>query len=116
MRLAMVALAVAGGLTGLGAPSVAGAQGMMGGGVMGQGTMAQPNTRLNDPFAHVEYQTAQQRYAEQLAALRKKLLRLKLADGGELSPAHQAALQQELDAINKTYAANSPPPRGGARR
>jgi hypothetical protein len=116
MRLPIVALAVAGGLAGIGAPTVAGAQGMMGGGVMGQGTMASPNTRLNDPFAHVEYQTAQQRYAEQLSALRRKLLRMKTEDGGQLSLAHQAALQQELDAINKTYAANSPPPRGAARR
>jgi hypothetical protein len=55
--------------------------------------------------------SAQLRYQERLAMLRKKLLKVTAEDGGQLSEAHKAALQQELDSINRELAANTATPR-----
>jgi hypothetical protein len=38
-----------------------------------------------------------------LAALKKKIDRLTVADGGALTPEHVADLQQGLDELNRTY-------------
>jgi len=47
--------------------------------------------------------TQQQRYNQKLIALREKFVRTTRADGGQLSDEHKAALQKELDAINKQF-------------
>jgi hypothetical protein len=38
-----------------------------------------------------------------LASLRDKTLRTKAKDGGQLTPEHAAALQHELDQLNKQF-------------
>lgn len=113
MRLSILAFVVAIGVAWLGAASSASAQGMMGPGMMN----AQP-LQANDPFGpgRIEYPTAQERYVEQLAKLRKKLLRATAEDGGQLSEAHRAAIQRELDSLNKAYAADLAPLGGATRR
>jgi hypothetical protein len=59
--------------------------------------------------------SAQLRYQERLAMLRRRLVKATAEDGGQLSEAHKAALQQELDSINREYSANTekPHPFGG---
>jgi hypothetical protein len=111
MRLSILASVVAGGLALAGANAAAGAPASM-------ASLAIPTVQGNDPFGpgRIEYPTAHQRYAGELSILRKKLVRITADDGGRLSEAHKAALQQELDAINREYAANLPPPRGTLRR
>jgi hypothetical protein len=108
MRLSLLALAVAGGLLCAGA---AAAQGVIG---MGQSQMG-PNGALTpqsgDPFASSHAETPRERQVAALSRLRTKMLRMAAEDGGQLSEAHKAALQRELDAINKTYAASAGPRR-----
>jgi hypothetical protein len=110
MRCSILALVVAGGLA---AAGPAGAQMMGMGGSMGMGTnmRAQPD----DPFGpgRLEYPSAQERYVDQLQRLRRKMLKITAQDGGQLTEAHRAAIQLELDAINRSYAANAT--RGGRR-
>ena len=110
MRLSILALVVAGGLALAGSNAAAGAPASM--------APAIQTVQGNDPFGpgRIEYPTAHQRYTGQLSILRRKLVRITADDGGQLSEAHKAALQQELDAINREYAANSPPPHGTLRR
>ena len=104
MRCSILALVLAGGLTAAG-PAAA------------QMGMAPPLPRIqpDDPFGpgRIEYPTAQDRYVDQLQRLRRKMLNITAEDGGKLTDAHRAALQQELDAINRAYAANAT--RGGRR-
>jgi hypothetical protein len=45
----------------------------------------------------------QQSYDTAIMMLKKKMDRLTREDGGQLSPAHQASLQQELDAVNRRF-------------
>jgi len=42
-------------------------------------------------------------YTEAMMALKEKLVRQTKADGGKLTPEHQAAIQKELEAINARY-------------
>ena len=108
MRARVTALAVA---FGLGSAGAAAAQTMG----MGQSAMAaHAQTGPDDPFALGQAESPKARYALELSMLRKKMLRMTQEDGGQLSAPHQAALQRELDAINKAYAANAPAK--GARR
>jgi hypothetical protein len=106
MRRSILALAAAGGLA---AAGPAGAQ--MG---MGMAPMP-PRVQQDDPFGpgRMEFPTARERYVEQLQRLRRKMLKITAQDGGQLTEAHRAALQQELDGINRAYAANAA--RGGRR-
>jgi hypothetical protein len=78
----------------------------MGQGQSAMGAHIQPAP--DDPFALGNAESPRQRYLLEIAMLRKKLQRWTTEDGGKLSEAHQAALQRELDAINKAYAANAP--------
>ncbi|HEV2532596.1 hypothetical protein [Phenylobacterium sp.] len=103
MRPCILILAIAGSLAWSGA---AGAQGM----TMGMGSTVQ-HTQPDDPFASGHIETPRERYAQELSRLRSKMLRMTAQDGGQLSEAHRAALQRELDAINTAYAANARPPR-----
>ena len=104
MRLSILALMLAVGLAPAGA---AAAQAMTMG--MGQSSMGAHGPGLNpyEPYALDHVETPQERYARELGRLRRKMLRITAEDGGQLSEAHKAALQAELDAINRTYAANS---------
>ncbi len=110
MRLPILTLALAGCLASAGVAFAAGA---------GAPTApASPVAPMRDPYrsGSIERPAAQDHYAEQLAMLRKKVLRTSAEDGGNLSQAHYAALQQELHAINDAYASNAPPRPGTFRR
>jgi hypothetical protein len=47
--------------------------------------------------------TKHDRYLMKLASLRDKTLRTKAKDGGQLTSEHAAALQHELDDLNKAF-------------
>ena len=104
MRLPILTLALAGCLASAGAALAGGINRPTAGGAL-------PAPPMTDPYrsGSIERPAAQDHYAEQLAMLRKKVLHTSALDGGELSPAHYAALKQELDAINRAYASNEPP-------
>jgi hypothetical protein len=45
----------------------------------------------------------QESYDEAIMALKQKMERLTREDGGQLSAAHQASLQKELDEVNRRF-------------
>lgn len=47
--------------------------------------------------------TQHDRYLMKLASLRDRTIRIKAKDGGQLTPDHAAALQQQLDALNHQF-------------
>ncbi|HEY3950967.1 hypothetical protein [Phenylobacterium sp.] len=54
----------------------------------------------------LDFQTApspQQRYNQKIIALRDKMQKTARADGGQLTAEHKAALQKELDGINRQF-------------
>jgi hypothetical protein len=90
------------------APCAASAQmmGQMGQmGMMGQMMTSQPP--VNAPFGTGEdgavFPSTQQRYAAKIMALKEKMQRLTVQDGGQLSDEHRASLQRELDGVNKSF-------------
>jgi hypothetical protein len=71
-------------------------------GQMGAGSMmssAPPNSGIDE----ARFPTAQQRYAAKIMALKQKMAKLTQQDGGQLSDAHKASLQRELDGVNKSF-------------
>ena len=110
MRRTILLLSFASGLAWAGAAAGQAMTLGQGQSAMGAHLQASPD----DPFALGNGETPRQRYLLEVAMLRKKMQRWTSEDGGKLSEAHQAALQRELDAINKAYAANAPAK--GARR
>ncbi len=110
MRLCILALTA---VAGLAAATAAFASGVHGSALSPAG----PGWASNDTYRRGDIDArAQQSYAERLAALRQKVLRISAEDGGELSLADFAALQRELKAINAEYAENSPAPSWAMRR
>jgi hypothetical protein len=106
MRRSILALALAGALPWAGAAAGQGmGMGMAGAGFRQPMQSADPQERFSE--GRLALPSAREVYARDLIRLKQKMQRLAAEDGGQLSPAHQAALQQELDAINRAYAGNS---------
>jgi hypothetical protein len=55
------------------------------------------------PSTNRPYLTAQDRYDLRVMALKAKMQGLTAQDGGELSEAHKASLQHELDGVNRWF-------------
>ena len=69
-----------------------------------QGDMMNQQVQAHDqPMAMPPAPTKHDRYLMKLAALREKTIRTKAKDGGQLTPEHSAALQHELDELNKQF-------------
>ena len=101
---AFISILAAGVAAGAMAPGAASAQ-MTGMGAMGQ--MMTPQPPVNAPFGTGEdgarFPTAQERYAAKIMALKQKMQKLTQQDGGQLTDEHKAALQRELDGVNKSF-------------
>ena len=99
MRVRVLALAVAGGVLAQSSSAVA-----QGGMMMGQ-MMGQSPAMAHEQFTGTPPQlpTKHDRYVMRLMTLRDKTLKTKAKDGGELTPEHAAALQHELDELNKQF-------------
>ncbi|HEX3364451.1 hypothetical protein [Phenylobacterium sp.] len=91
MRLSALALVSAAALAQAG---LAQAQGDM----MNQPVQAHDQQTVMPPLP-----TKHDRYLMKLAALREKTIKTKARDGGQLTPEHSAALQRELDELNKQF-------------
>ena len=93
------------------APGAAWAQMTMGPmgqmGAMGQGQMMTNQPSASAPFGGgvdgARLPTEQERYAARIMALKQKMQKLTAQDGGQLSEAHRAALQRELDGVNRSF-------------
>jgi hypothetical protein len=92
MRLSVLALVSAAAL-----PPACGAQAQM---MMGQ-QPAQAHDQSSGPLPAPL--TKHDRYLMKLSALRDKTIRTKAKDGGQLTPEHAAALQHELDDLNREF-------------
>jgi len=94
LSLILLALAVGAG------PGAARAQ-MMGSGMMTPMPRTSPGyaSQLNP----ADYPSRQERYEARIAALKARMQRLTAADGGQLTPEHQASLQKDLDTLNREF-------------
>jgi hypothetical protein len=102
MRTGILALAIAG------AVGLAGAAGAQILGESGQGGFGQASLAGGAPsLAAPKLPTPFQRYALKIQELHAKAQQLKAHDGGELSVAHRADLQQQLDALNHAFGVNA---------
>ncbi|MGZ6040103.1 MAG: hypothetical protein ACXWKR_15640 [Phenylobacterium sp.] len=72
-------------------------------GQMGQGMMMGTQPSASPAFDGARFPTTQERYAAKITALRQKMQKLTQQDGGQLSEEHRAALQRELDGVNKSF-------------
>lgn len=59
--------------------------------------------RMHEDALQTQAEKPRDPYTEAMVALKTKLQRLTQADGGKLTPEHQAAIQKELDVINQKY-------------
>lgn len=102
MPLLAAGLALAGA-----APDAARAQMMNQMGSMGQGMMMGTQSSASSAFGAgadgARFPSTQERYAARIQALKQKMAKLTREDGGQLSEAHKAALQRELDGVNKSF-------------
>ena len=80
-------------------------------GAMAQQSVDGPNQKPNIPQGSGEFShtgsgvgtSADAMYMTRLAMIQRAAARQTHADGGRLTPAHQAKLQRELDALNGHY-------------
>jgi hypothetical protein len=97
----MLALITAGGLV------LAGGAGAQPGGMGAPGTIM--GYQPTDPALHggagqwAGSLSQHDRYVIQLKELRKRTIKAKAQDGGELTPEHKADLQHQLDELNRRY-------------
>ena len=96
MRERVLALAVAAGLLAQAGSAAAQGDTMM----MTAPQMAQPHDQW---IGQPPLPTRHERYLMKLASLRDKTLKTKAKDGGQLTPEHAAALQRELDQLNRQF-------------
>ena len=59
--------------------------------------------RMHDDALQTQAERPRDPYTEAMVALKAKLLQQTQADGGKLTPEHQASIQKELEAINQRY-------------
>lgn len=105
MRLAtsMTVLASVLAPAGAAAAQMTGQMGQMG--QMGSMMSSQPSASpaFGGGIDGARFPTAQERYAARIMALKQKMQKMTAQDGGQLSEAHRAALQRELDGVNKSF-------------
>jgi hypothetical protein len=107
-RGAFISILAAGAAAGAMTPCAAWAQMMGQMGMTGQmGQMMTPQPPVSLPFGTGDdgavFPSPQQRYAAKIMALKDKMQRLTVQDGGQLTPEHRASLQRELDGVNKSF-------------
>jgi hypothetical protein len=72
-------------------------------GTMMMNPMPQSTATYGGDFDAGRNPSQQERYAEKIAALKAKMMKLTAADGGQLSAEHRASLQKELDSLNRQF-------------
>jgi hypothetical protein len=100
MRLAVSMSVLAASLAAVGA-ALAQMMGQMGGQMMNSQPSA--SAAVNGGLDGARFPTPQERYAARIMALKQKMQKLTQQDGGQLSEAHRAALQRELDGVNRSF-------------
>jgi hypothetical protein len=106
MRTSVLALAVGAGLA-VATPVFAASLNLMSDGLGTRGFSSPPQVVHGIGHPGMIFLPAQERYDIRLLALKTKMQRLAVQDGGQLSLKHQASLQRELDGVNRSFGLKS---------